>query len=242
MSKNTSKEPEGSWRNYSHVSCHGTPWENSRRPHLWHQRWYNTVLMKHKYVSQLHNRKCGIACVRSAASERRLAKTVERARPCWHQGLLLRPTAIWKRFSSLSHAPSGFTKAATTTYTALGTLLSIFYKAGPKSGPLQTQQSGLNLHPSILKQTMSTEYIFFIYIYTLSLLLEAELTVAEQFFTEFQSKDFVMVECCSGWSSSSWRAAPDSFDLLRLFWLKENPNNQGCLRIVDFEGGKKKFR
>lgn len=224
----------------------GQPREDSRRPHLWHRRRYNTALMKRKYVS---HRTTGSAA--SCACDLRRV----RWRLAEDGGASQAPLAPGAPTASHSHmeafflpqsCPVGFHKKRRPPHTPLLGLYSVsFINAGPRSGPIHTQQSGLNCIPAFWSKLCQQN--IFLYIYTLSCLLEAELTVAEQLFTEFQSKHFVMVERCGGWSASSWTATPDSFDLLRLFLLKENPNNQGCLRILDFEGvkksiPKKKFR
>lgn len=82
----------------SDVRSHGTPSESSRRPDLWHQRWYNTVLIKHKYISAAEKQEARHRMHRSAPRERRLPKMAERTGPCWHRDLS--PTAIWKHFLS----------------------------------------------------------------------------------------------------------------------------------------------
>lgn len=63
------------------------------------------------------------------------------------------PTAIWKHFSSFSHAPSGLTKAAATTYTDFGTSFSMFYKAGPRMWPTSdTGEANLRTIPAVLNK------------------------------------------------------------------------------------------
>lgn len=137
LSKNTSKEPKKAHRNYSGVRCHRTPLESSRRPNFWHQRWYNTVLIKHKYMSAIAMASYASVC----GTWKAITEDGGASQALLALGAPTVSHSHMEAFFFLSHAPSGLTKAATTTYTALGTLFSIFYKAGPKSGPLQTQQS-----------------------------------------------------------------------------------------------------
>lgn len=81
--------PQQNQNQFSDARFHRTPSGSSRHPDLWHQRWYNTVLIKHKYMSATEKEETWPRMHRSAPSERRLLKMAERAGPCWHQELTL---------------------------------------------------------------------------------------------------------------------------------------------------------
>lgn len=74
-------------------------------------------------------------CLLPAVTEKRLPETAV------SQALLVAAAhtvshSHMEAFCFPSHAPSGLTKVATTTYTAFGTSFGVFYKAAPLKGPV----------------------------------------------------------------------------------------------------------
>lgn len=113
----------------------------------------------------------------------------------WQSGLGLvgTGTSVPQPYGSIFFLPFGFNKSVCYHID----WFSIFYKAEPRMWPASDS----------FKQTTQAGYT----VYMSSLLLYAELNVTEQIL--HGSKDFVTLECCSGRSSSCWRATQGSFEL-----------------------------
>lgn len=125
-----------------------------------------------------------------------------------------------------SHAPSGLTKVATTTYTAFGTSFSVFYKAAPLKGPISNTakpnlinsniKEGSNCeHKSLTSiskhiechgKLRQTEYKLDVFS---SIVTLGSGTVHHYLATcswMCKSKHFAIMEYCNGISSGCWRA------------------------------------
>lgn len=121
-----------------------------------------------------------------------------------------------------SHAPSGLTKVATTTYTAFGTSFSVFYKAAPLKGPISNTAkpnfinsninceykslTGVSKHIERHCKLRQTEYKLDVFS---SIVTLGSGTVHHYLATcslMCKSKHFGIMEYCSGISSGCWRA------------------------------------